>query len=409
MAKAMVVSVGGTSQPIVRSICKHKPDFVSFFASQETIDLVAQIRKEVTTNGIPIKSEMSVADNVNDLVHCHEKAEEAVRRVILKGYPKDNIMIDYTGGTKNMSVALSLAAITHGFLFSYVGGDKRTKNGVGIVEDGHEEVYTNINPWDLLAVDEKRRIALLFNQCQYKAAKDLTDELVEKGTKNKSLFRKISHMIDGFYKWDLFRHNEAADCFKKAKIEDIAEYEDKTFVAFAYETNTKLIPYLHNLADHKNELTLNHILDLFSNANRRFKEGKIDDAILRLYRLVEMIAQERLRNKYNIDASNVLVENIPEVIRDEYKRLYKTPRDGKIKVPQAAAFRLLKHLNDDLGRTFYKHEKKFQNIQSARNNSYLAHGTWSARAKTFVDLKDFVLSLGMFSEEDTPVFPTLSI
>jgi hypothetical protein len=57
-----------------------------------------------------------------------------------------------------MSVALALAAVAHGFCFSYVGGGKeRTKNGVGIVINGQEQVYSCINPWDFLAVEEKKR------------------------------------------------------------------------------------------------------------------------------------------------------------------------------------------------------------------------------------------------------------
>jgi len=47
------------------------------------------------------------------------------------------------------------------------------------------------------------------------------------------------------------------------------------------------------------------IADILNNARRRMKEGKYDDAMARLYRTVELIAQYRLKMKYEIDTSDV--------------------------------------------------------------------------------------------------------
>jgi hypothetical protein len=77
----------------------------------------------------------------------------------------------------------------------------------------------------------------------------------------------------------------------------IAEHEDKTFVAFAHETHIILIPFLYNSIGNDNKLTKDYILDLFSNANRRYKEGKINDAILCLHRLVEMALHRKNSTK----------------------------------------------------------------------------------------------------------------
>ncbi|MDP3283903.1 MAG: TIGR02710 family CRISPR-associated CARF protein, partial [Desulfobacterales bacterium] len=226
MAKAMIITVGGTPPPIIKSICEYKPEFVSFFASQDTSDSIKAIKDETLKKGVIMKSELTLADDVNDLFHCHSKADEAVRRVLDKGYNKDDVIVDYTGGTKNMSVALALAAITHGFCFSYVGGKERTKNGIGIVVNGQEKVYSCINPWDFLAVEEKKKIALLFNQYQFKAAKELIDALCAKNIKNKSLFKTLGIMVDGYHKWDLFRHKDAIDRFERAKIDEIKHDAD---------------------------------------------------------------------------------------------------------------------------------------------------------------------------------------
>jgi hypothetical protein len=47
----MIVSVGGTPAPIIKPICEYEPEFISFFATQETCDLVKGIKDDVL-NGL---------------------------------------------------------------------------------------------------------------------------------------------------------------------------------------------------------------------------------------------------------------------------------------------------------------------------------------------------------------------
>ncbi len=408
MPKAMIVSVGGTPQPIIKSILEYKPEFISFFASQDTCDKIAEIKTELTKIGQQPKSEITLAEDVNDLLHCHGKAEEAVERVTSKGYLKDNVIVDYTGGTKNMSVALALAAITHGFSFSYVGGKERTKEGVGIVVNGHEKIYQSVNPWDFLAVEEKKKIAILFNQYQFKAAKNLTDSILERSTKHKTVFKKLGVLIDGYHKWDLFSHQEAKECFKKAKLEESAEIEDMVIQSFA-KASAKCMSFLEELVINDKKPRYSLILDMYANAERRFKEGKIDDAILRLYRLIEMMAQERLMTKYNINTSDVIKDSIPDILKADFIANYKNHRTGKIEIPQTASFKLLNELNDNLGKIFKTNESRFLKIQSSRNYSYLAHGLECANERTYLSFREFILALKVINTDDAPVFPEMAL
>ncbi len=405
---AMVISVGGTAEPVIKSISTYKPEFTSFFVSQDTNDQVSEIKAELKNSGFRIKSEVTITDDVNDLLHCHEKAEEAVRRVTDKRYGSDEIIIDYTGGTKNMSVALALAAITHGFSFSYVGGERRTKEGIGIVESGYEKVYHSVNPWDVLAIEERRKITVLFNQYQFKAAKKLTDALLEKNSKHRPLFRKMGLLIEGYYRWDFCRYQEAYDIFRRAKVDEWTVSDDIALRSFARSTE-QLQAFLRKLVDAGRKPTRELIMDLYANAERRYEEGKIDDAILRLYRLAEMAAQERLLNGFGIDTSNVASERIPSTLREEFKKRYATWRSGAIKLPQTAAFLLLKELGDEVGRIFDQHKLNFLDIQSSRNNSYLAHGFSSSGEGVYIKLRDFILSLGIVKADEAPRFPKMDV
>ncbi|MCF6158478.1 MAG: TIGR02710 family CRISPR-associated protein [wastewater metagenome] len=410
MIRAMIISVGGTPAPIIKSITKYRPEFVSFFASQDTCDHVTEIKKgiQIQEAKYTIKSEITLSDEVNDLYHCFSKAEEAVKRVLSKGFRSDEVIVDYTGGTKNMSVALSLSAVAHGFNFSYVGGTERTKGGVGTVVDGKEEVYESVNPWDFLAIDERKKISFLFNTYQFKAAKALVDDILEKNTSHKSIFKKLGFIIDGYYSWDIFRHGEAVGKFERARIEELLETDDERIRLFARAT-LQLKPQLEFLSGTQRKPDRLFALDIFSNAERRFEEGKIDDAVVRLYRLVEMLAQERLLNNHGIDTGSVIEEKIPQQVSDEFIRKYKDRRDGKIKVSQNAAFELLEALEDDLGKEFQKRLSHFRQIQSQRNNSYLVHGFACASDNTYKKFREFILGLNIFSEDEVIVFPRLNI
>jgi CRISPR-associated protein (TIGR02710 family) len=232
--------------------------------------------------------------------------------------------------------------------------------------------------------------------------------VVSKGTKYKSLFKKMGFLIDGYHKWDLFRHQEALDTFVKAKIEELVEIDDKQIRLFAKATEDR-IDFLIRIIKEGKKSSVSFILDVYSNAERRYEEGKIDDAILRLYRLVEMMAQERLSSQFNIDPSNVLPEQIPQPLQNGFIKDYRSKRDGKIKIPQTAAFELLYSLNDNLGKLFREKKQNFLDIQSSRNYSYLAHGFQSAKESTFLKLRDFLLGLKVFRVDDAPIFPKFEI
>lgn len=395
-AGAMIISVGGTPEPLVKTIAHHNPEFVCFFASQGTLDKTVQVKENLGELAKAIRFETELVDNENDLLECHEKAILAVARTLAKGYDKERVLVDYTGATKNMSVALALAAIEQGFGFSYVGGDKRTKNGVGTVESGHEKIYTHVNPWDFIALKEKRQASQFFNSCQFKACRDLLADLAGNASTRRSMYRKLSCAVDAFHNWDLFRHAEALDSFRKARLEDLLDERDRGVAAFAADC-LQLKPALENLINCSNrgkrpceELAL----DLFSNAERRFAEGKVDDAVLRLYRLVEMLAQERLLSVHGIDTSDVKADMIPATIREEYAEKYRNRRTKKIELPQSPSYTLLKELGDPLGQSFETHQSRFMKVQSARNYSYLAHGFMSSKDTVYEDLRAFVMELG---------------
>lgn len=113
------------------------------------------------------------------------------------------------------------------------------------------------------------------------------------------------------------------------------------------------------------------IADLINNAKRRGDiEHKFDDAVARLYRTVELIAQYRLRKEYKLEPSNLNVESIPQVLREKWGI---TKADEKIKIALEGDYELLAAKGDSIGKKFTE-DKEFGGLLSKRNCSILAHG-----------------------------------
>ena len=135
MSKILFVTVGGSFQPIVTSIRSLKPDRVIFIASDgekgsksqvigEGIPCEVRRGAEVIERlpNIPTQLELGerfqkerdliLVQNPDDLSECYPKIHTSICN--LQSNSDDEIMADYTGGTKSLSAALAMAAIDCG-------------------------------------------------------------------------------------------------------------------------------------------------------------------------------------------------------------------------------------------------------------------------------------------------------
>jgi hypothetical protein len=95
--------------------------------------------------------------NAENLETCYEKALQCAELVLEGGRSAAEVVVDFTGGTKAMTAALTLATVGNGFTFSYVGGRERSKEGRGVVTTGSERIVRRRDPFALYAVHERLR------------------------------------------------------------------------------------------------------------------------------------------------------------------------------------------------------------------------------------------------------------
>ncbi len=177
-------------------------------------------------------------------------------------------------------------------------------------------------------------------------------------------------------------------------------------IAKSAKSSIGIVKRIHQKTDGGKKLDFDLALDLIANADRRFHEGSVDDAVLRLYRVVEMAAQEQLENKYqiisdNVDASKIRSRDLRQALEES------RGSDDNIKVSQTMAYKILDDFGDQLGRRFIEQQARFKDIQSARNYSYLAHGTKSAQPKVYESLRSFIMT--MLGNPVIHQFPIISL
>jgi len=403
----LICSVGGTPEPLVQTLLHWRPAAVRFVVSDQTrpqVDAVLRAYEELAREPLsPGCYELVAVDDPEDLVKvvaCLRPLGAHVRNWIDRGSDY-RVVADFTGGTKCMSAALALVARRWPCQFSYIGGERRSKDGVGVVESGSERVVLSANPWDALGYQAVEDAVTVFNHGGYAAAAALLDHAV-KNVERPEVKRELSTLkavIDAYTEWDRFDHTTARQRFDDA-------IKNRNDLAAIFADAQELIRHIEShkanvatLAD-QTEPTTAWVEDLLRNAERRAAEHRYDDAVARLYRAFEALAQVRLREQHGLsDTKAVPLDRLPH-------RLHKAwggrARDGQLFLGLRDAYRLLQELGDDLGARFA--EAGLNQDESsplvARNHSILAHGFQPASQAMYTPLHDRLCQLAPFEPGD---------
>jgi len=377
MKKAMIMSLGGSPDPLKKSLVEHQPDVVIFFASHDSVLKAGDVLQDTVTKP---KTETEITENPNSLYECYKAAKKCVERAAKHNIPEQDIIVDYTGGTKVMSAALLLATAGRAFGFNYVGGDERSKDGLGIVQNGHEKMYADMNPWSVFAEEERRQIVTLFNARRYAAAIQIMDDCTRAlPPQIESYFKFVHQLANGFLFWDQFLHKKALDCLQKG-LSTLEQYL-KYYPCEQYDQLIKEIlihiEYLSTLLVKTNQMQNFHSLlirELINNSRRRIEDKGFDDAAARIYRALELYGQICFEKAIGCSNDKVKLEKIPQNLREEFKDKYRDPHTNMLKLPLQATYTVLRAVGHEAGVRFFAYEEKIKNIQSARNKSILAHG-----------------------------------
>ncbi|MCS3918743.1 TIGR02710 family CRISPR-associated CARF protein [Fervidibacter sacchari] len=391
MPKGMVITVGvggGIEHAIALSIRNSNPDHIVFLVTEQSEKTLEKIEQEAKGLGITLPPyETERIRDENDAELAYEAAVSAIRKLGEKDIAPSDITVDYTTGSKPMSAGALYAAIMEGCAeIVYVTG-QRDKNGRVI--SGTEKFITAV-PNRLMARRILTEAVRLFNAWQFTAAKQLVDEFLQPFPKDKvaELFPdldSLSKLCAAYQAWDAFDHITAQKAFEEIDRQTMERWSPDGQIARNKGWVNKLARKL--MAQNPTERLCKELLvDLWANALRRLKEGRFIDAVARLYRLTELVAQFRLWHQYGIDTSDVDISKVPENVRERLEN-YRDEK-GKVKIPLRASYELLEALDDEIGKAWAKPE--LRDALSARNNSITAHGLEPVTEEVARKLKEAV-------------------
>jgi CRISPR-associated protein (TIGR02710 family) len=394
MSKILIVTVGGSFEPIVTAINTLQADHVVFICSDgdkgsksqvigqgkpcelrrvtEVIERLPNIPTQVNLGErFRPEQDLILIQEPDDLSECYIQACSAIDS-IKKQSPEAQILADYTGGTKSMSVGLAMASLDYKVQL-YLTTASRTN--IIKVERGQLTAQASVAP--LLAQRTiEQFIPLVLQQYNYPAAiAELRQLLVSMvlPADSKKQIQSLYACCSGFDAWDRFQHQEALDCLqsekKRPEIKEFIIFLKRVISSRSMIDEKFQIPQEEKIQCHGYEI----VQDLLLNAERRATQERYDDAVGRLYRALELLAQIRLLQSYNIKTGDIDLEKLPDNLRAEYEQK-RDHRKNKIQTALHSSYDLLNKLSDPLGQLYQQNKEKILNALDKRNNSLFAHG-----------------------------------
>lgn len=357
--KILICTIGGSPEPINASIDQHKPDEIVFICSEK--DRVtgkpgsySQIEGDTTDDlkrrldNIPYTIRKVPAD---DLEKAVGEIQKCLRQRIDE-HPEARIVADYTGGTKTMSSALVLATYNKEHVNLSLVTAPRTDqvkitSGGSVKQVGREALQASrvieqsIQYWKHFSYSEAVRM--------------LGDVRPENTVLNQKV-RMMESLGKAFDAWDRFDHAES-----KEWLEPYRKYIPEGCL-LSINTLTREQPHPATIPA--------RLWDLWFNALRRASQGRFDDAVARIYRLLEWTAQWILQTRCELDTANIDPQKIPANIS------IPANRKGQRQAGLMKAWELIgHHLPDSEAGQFGRQKlEELQSQTSVRNQSILAHG-----------------------------------
>lgn len=418
MALVLILTTGGSCEPLVKSIEKSKPDYTIFICSDDKAGPIKEAGSHITVDGLgkpckirggaanggedresivaqtnlgPEEYEKLLTPDADNLAQCYQVATEAILKT-RERMPGARICADYTGGTKTMSSALAMAAIDQRGIELYIVSGPR-KDLVKV--SSGTEMLRQVDWMPIRWMRERYSLEELFKSHDYVACIELIEDLCSKpfpSSETRKTLEGYLSICRGFQAWEEFRHQEAYEFLKplgKVFGSELAFLSSIIDSYGKYKTQAEAAQDKGEGCPVGMKPNLGLIYDILCNAERRIQRRQYDDAVGRIYRALELLAQTcLLYMNPPIYTSNVKIDRLPEELQPKYHQLHEQMGgDPKgLQIGLFKAYELLKDLNHPLGQIASESHSRMLNLVENRNNSIFAHGLESiepTKAKEF--------------------------
>jgi CRISPR-associated protein (Cas_Cas02710) len=277
--------------PLMQSIATGEWTRIVLLPSQVTGAIAERLGQRLQAATITV-APLPKRDTESDLDACFDHFDRIIETLLTEGFDPTELVADFTRGTKVMGAALVLAAVRHGVpILRYVGGAQRDQRGVVVA--GTER----ISETRTARATARRRIDLargLVDHAAFGAAltllpdPDNTLAAIGWDAGERDALRALRPLVAWLAAWDRLDYAGAAAVIPP-QVDALPAAWRRNWPPTVV---TRLVARLSTWP-RSNRLIA---VDLLANAERRVAQGQYEDALVRVYNVVERIARARLHD-----------------------------------------------------------------------------------------------------------------
>lgn len=353
-----------------------KPKKVYFLGTKEFKE--SFLDKIIEKTGL--KPSEYIIDTLNydemDVADVYEK----IRKRLDLFYNK-KIILDLTRGKRIMSVGAGIVGAFFGFDLVYI--DEEWINEVKRGNPGTEKLVTVKNPFEVFGDLEGQEARELFNHYNYGAAIFFYRRLMEKVADPRKI--EIEEILsEAYMHWNSF--NFKAALYKLELLEKKSKQYNVKLNSLINE-NLDVLRILIK-EDKDDEFNLHIIVDLYDNALRKAEVGMFEDSVSRLYRVLELVSQYRLKS-YGIETSGPDLSKFEKDYKKISKEIYGFEKNSPFEVGLKDGYILLFILKDyTVEEDSLEDLKNMFGVIRVRDMSIIAHGLELAGEKAFKNMNE---------------------
>src|SRR5690625_2371596 len=332
MTRALLLTVGTGSRddlegsllnPLRKSIARGEWTRVVLLPSSVTRDLSERLAAEELSSGLEIRP-LPKPGLENDADACFRHCEAEIERLRRQGFAQRDILVDFTRGTKAMSAALVLAAVAHELpRMRYITGARDSR---GMVVGGSEELRET-SPSQALALRRLDGACHLVERASFGAALEVLPDpdkpfAVLQLPRPEDDLQAVWQMTRFLAAWDRLNYGEAREIGCPA-LEALPSAWRPLCASPAMKAWIAKLARTPSRDDHPAMADWLRLLavDLLANAERRRKQRHFEDALVRSYRVLELVGQARLFAQ-GIDSERIPADH--EVVQRTRVRIKKS-------------------------------------------------------------------------------------
>ena len=419
--KALVLTVGTGNiddiertllAPMLKSVEDGEWDRIVLLPSRTTKEFAQTLQKRISNPAVEIDA-LPASGQENNADACFGHFDAVLARLIGNGFKSSDIVVDFTRGTKAMSAALVLAALGRDIpVLRYVHSEQRDERGMVI--PGTEkigQIRTNL-------ATERRRLdqaERLMGLGDFGAVMELLPDFEEPfaGLFSEQFRIEAEALRSAAYiyaAWDRLDYKAAVEALNQHGM--TAKEAGRFAPTLEMGTWLKEVGQEPKRSDYPTMATYLRALacDLLANAERRLRDRHFEDALLRSYRVLELIGQIRLFDRGYDSAALPQDDATIEKFQAELKKKKGHgfgvnrggPNKGTLTAPRELSARLLKRLGDTFSSQLLNFDNRHSRATSGRNHSILIHGFTATAPAEATPLRKVIDDLERLLQEDDP-------